>query len=641
MSLANLATSVGRKTTAAGSQVVDIITFIEAPWGLAMRLFPVQRVILKAHYGLELDDNIYGFDLEQPVPQDDPAYHPNLVDEHGYYKNRIAISDWRRENKKVFSEAGYLRHLHAEKRSNISHVVPGHERREMILSIGRRSGKTLISSCIAAYETYKLIQKGHPQKFYGLPDSNVIQIISVATDKDQAGLLYREVHGHFVNCDFFGAYMANATQSFATFQTPQDIEKFGSMKDNPRSRFSLKITFRSCVAKGLRGAGNLVVILDEVAHFTDSGQSSAEEVYNAVTPSTSAFSQKDPNDSRKPIGPVEGRIILISSPLGKQGQFYKLFQIGMTGTKAAENILCIEAPTWEVNPTVPASEFEKHYIKDPAVFFTEYGGQFSDRTRGWIEVSEDLFACIDPRARPKSQAPSRTPHYMGLDVALVNDYTAVAVGHNDPVQGKVVLDYIDRIKAGEGKYAGQDRLEFDDVADWVTDICRRFYISEGMFDQWAGIPLEQALAKRGLGQLKSVIHNKNLSSQMYQNFKNLILDEKVVLYDHPILDGAEHAAYIEELLELQAETESKYVIVVQAPQINGKHDDYSDALTRMIWTATKHIQTKAIVIGSNYQRSGITPQNNVPVGSRAANLMKLRRSGSHPSRSPIQPNRRW
>lgn len=640
MNLADLASSIGRKTTSLGSQFVDIITFIEAPWGLSMKLFPVQRVILKAHYGLELDDNPHGFPLDIPVPVDHPNYHPSLVDADGYYNLRIPISDWRRENHQVFTEAGYLKYLHMNGRCNTGEIKPGHERREMILSIGRRSGKTTISACIAAYETYKLIQKGHPQRYYGLPDSNVIQIVSVATSSDQAGLLYREVHGHFMNCDFFGAYMANATQSYATFQTPNDIDKFGSYRDNPRSKFSLKITFRSCVAKGLRGAGNIVVIMDEIAHFTDSGQSSAEEVYNAITPSTSAFSQKDAVDSRKPIGPVEGRIILISSPLGKQGQFYKLFQIGLSSGKASENMLCIEAPTWEVNPTVPASEFEKHYIKDPNVFFTEYGGQFSDRTRGWIEVSEDLFACIDKRARPKTQAPTRMPHYMGIDVALVNDYTSLAVGHNDNANGKVVLDFIDRIRAGEGKYSGQERLEFDQVADWIEEISRKFYISEGVFDQWAGIPLQQALAKRGLGQFKSFFPTKTLSSQMYQNFKNLMLDEKLVLYDAPILDGHEHCFYIEELLELQAETESKYVISVQAPQIEGKHDDASDALMRMVWTATQHLQTKAVIMGSRAYQNG-TAQNQRPMSGNLANLLKLRRGGSHESRAIPQRRKGW
>jgi len=71
---------------------------------------------------------------------------------------------------------------------------------ESFVANGLTNHNTTISACIAAYESYKLINKGHPQGFYGLPDANVIQIISVATDKDQAGLLYREVHGHFTNC---------------------------------------------------------------------------------------------------------------------------------------------------------------------------------------------------------------------------------------------------------------------------------------------------------------------------------------------------------------------------------------------------------------------------------------------------------
>jgi len=558
MALSTIAISASAKAGVQSKEDANIIDFVEAPWGLGMTLFPVQKVILKAHYGLELDD-----------------------------VKRFKISDWRRQHFRDVTEKEYLQLLFDEGRCNIGQVIPGKERREMVLSIGRRSGKTTISACIAAYETYKLIRKQDPQEYYGLPASNNIQIISVATDKDQAGLLYNEVSGHFRNCAFFGPYTANNTQSYARFQTPKDVERYGRYIEDPSAKATLKVTFRSCVAKGLRGAGNICVIMDEIAHFTETGQSGAEEVYNAVVPSTSAYSPKDPTDRRIPVGPVEGRVISISSPLGKQGLFYKLFQIGMQGGKASENMLCVQAPTWEVNPTVPATEFEKHYLKNPAVFFTEYGGEFTDRTRGWIEDSKDLLACVDEKHRPVEKGVARKPYFMGIDVALVGDGSAVAIGHLDG--DKLVLDKVDLIKAGVGKYADKERLEFDDVADWVLDYTKKFYITEGIFDQWAGIPFEQALNKRGITQLKTQQMTKQLTSQMFQNFKDMMWDKRLVLYNRKNCEVDGHEPYIQEMLELQQTVHSKNLITVEAPQTEGKHDDMSDAIVRMFWVASQNV----------------------------------------------------
>lgn len=625
--LAKIALNAGRaETDGTDREIVDILTFIEAEWGLGMRLYPVQRVLLKAYYGLALDDS--------------PS-------------NRFLITDWKRENHRWYTEAEYLRYLYDEGRCNIREVIPGNERRHLNLSIGRRSGKTLLSSCVAAYETYKLINKVNPQKYYGLSPSNTIQLSSIATSKEQASLLYTEVSGHFSKCSFFKRYIANQTMSYARFQTPHDLEEFGPYHDNPHARASIKVTFHACNAKGLRGAGNILAILDEVAHFIEQGGSSAEEVYQAIAPSVGAFTPK--NEDGHPIGgphtPTDGRIIMISSPLGKQGLFYEHFQDGFKGTALSENMLCVQAPTWEVNPTVSAQVFLESYAQDPRRFFTEFGGEFTDRTLGWLEDSKDLLACIDKTARPRTQGIARRPCFVGFDLALVGDASAIAITHIDETN-RIVLDFIGKMKAGEGAFANRERLEFEEVAEWIHQLSRRFHFYKGLFDQWGAIPLEQALAKKGLTQLEGKLFTPQEKSEIWQNFKSIIWDKvgnqtRLVLYDITPEEQAkylareekppEHLEYIQEILQLQATYKSKYVIDVHAPNTEGKHDDLADALARSVWLASQHLGKIKYIAGVGTANDPNRPQ----VSAQARRIAHRKRllGGSDPKRQILRRRR--
>ena len=182
-------------------------------------------------------------------------------------------------------------------------------------------------------------------------------------------------------------------------------------------------------------------------------------------------------------------------------------------------------------------------------------------------------------------------------------------------------------EAGTPEWTANSFLTYADGPFSVTLSGR--YISEGIFDQWAGIPMEQALAKRGLGQMKSVHHTRSLTSQMFQNFKDMMLDKRLVLFDWPKPEGEEHAEYLQELLELQAEVISKYVILVSAPNMDGKHDDYADALARMVWVATAKAGKPVTITGVHSSRSLASMSRTVsPVG----NLLRLKRTGSHPDR---------
>lgn len=598
-SLAEMALSIGQGDMER-ERAADIIEFVESDWGLGVDLYPVQRVILKTYYGLKLDD-------------EDP-YIPVPVGPTPWLKNEIIY----------MTEAEYLLHLHEQGRCNLQEPHEGI--REMVLSIGRRSGKTFISACVVAYEVYKLILKDSPQNYYGLGATSDIGIVSVATATDQSALLYNAASGHFTKCAFFHPYTANHTMSYARFQTPSDIGKFGRYKDDPTAKATINVTFKSCVAKGLRGANNLVIILDELAHFNEVGQSDAETIYDAVTPSAATFSpyNRRVGDSE---GDSDGRVISISSPLGKSGFFYEKYMQGYSGGLESEDMLCIQAPTWEVNPRVKVTYFAKKYAKNVSTFFTEFGAEFTSRTRGWMERPEDLEACIDPLLKPRIQAPARMPHFMGIDVGLADNGTAVAIGH---IEGEIIVtDLVEEIKAKHGKYVGVDRLDFDEVADWVFQFTRKFFTVEGIFDQWAGIPFEQALKKKGLNQLKSEHMTKNLNSLIYQTAKDLIWDRRVLLYDYPIEEGKAHSDFIQELLDLEATYHSKYVTTVEAPNVEGKTDDRSDAWVRMVYLAAQALGKSAYMATPTSGRSS-GAENRQTLRRKA--FAKARQMGSSPDR---------
>ena len=129
--VSDVANSGGTSTKSVRS-AHDFIT--NKTYGLGLNLYPAQSVILKAHYGLPLDN-----------------------------KQKFDIKNWDGSIIGTFTEADLLKFWFDEGRANIREIEEGHELTTMILSLGRRSGKTTLSASIVAYETYKLIKKGDPQ----------------------------------------------------------------------------------------------------------------------------------------------------------------------------------------------------------------------------------------------------------------------------------------------------------------------------------------------------------------------------------------------------------------------------------------------------------------------------------------------
>lgn len=520
---------------------------------------------------------------------------------------------------------------------------------ESFVANGFTNHNSALASIFASYELYKLICRGNPQSYYGMPAGSEIRVLCIANDKEQASIVFGDVQAHIESIDYFKNSVAAQTQTFIRLRTEGDKKKFG---DNGKS--TIVAAFKSSIAKGLRGRGVMCSILDEIAFFVDTGKSSGEKIYKAIAPSLAQFSKKDKGNRHKPIGDSEGRMILISSPDSKEGFLYDTYQMAMSNSAGAVGTIVIQAPTWEVNPTISEEYYRKEYHKDPRSFMTEHGAEFSDRVRGWIEDENDLLECVQKDLRPKRTGYPREAHFAGLDFGLVGDGTAISiVRFND---GKIELVYHEAWYAGKSwkesnphldspltpyclTLENVTRLDIEEIAKWLKVITTKFYIQAGTFDQWAGPAIEQILHNQGLTQFEMRNFTTNDSSNMYKNLKIFLYNRQIAIYDYPVPesfvgDNKKHSPLISELLELQAESGGKNIIIVEAPKTKDKHDDVSDSFARAVLLATEYLQKHPQAINSKGYNNSRALSNAINVGYKQYHRQRNSIHGSNKMRRP-------
>ena len=263
-----------------------------------------------------------------------------------------------------------------------------------------------------------------------------------------------------------------------------------------------------------------------------------------------------------------------------------------------------------------------------------------DTGHGWVEREDDLLACIKAERKPIFAGRPRSPHQMGIDVGLIGDGTAVFITHAEG--DKIIQDYHEVWYAGvPWKEANPhlqaplidyakiietvDRLDFDALADWIFALCKKFYITDGLFDRWNGLPLEQSLHKKGLKQFRSEFFTQDEKSRMFQAVKLLMFDRRLELYDYPIptdSEGGKHSPFISEVLGLEATQRSKNQILVEAPKVAGLHDDVSDAFVRAVWLSLARITNIKLVSKHSMDEGRSIQRETTPRNYRMARMRK-------------------
>ena len=538
--------------------IVDIITFVEAKWGLNTKMFPVQRFILKTFYGLELDGTEKTITLPDEI-------------------NSRTIG--------TYTEKEFMQYLIDTGRTNLLTYEPGHPKQNLILNGGRRGTKSSLTSFISNYETYKLIKMINPQKYYGMPDGGEISVCVTAPTIETATTLFTTIKNNTMSCNYLKDRIVNKSATTFTIATDHDLENGIDA--------TIKLVCGGAGSADIRGRSNIVVIMDEAAFFNASGVNSGEALYSALTPSIVSFTPKDEN--KKVVGRGEGKTVLISSPFGKSGIFYTMY---MDSFKDTENTLMFSMYTTMLNPTVDSGFLKNEKRRNPQVFDCEFCAKFSDSVTSWVD-EETLNKVIDDNlpVKPK-QGRYGCEYFMGIDYAGKNDGTAVSIVHKEG--DKIVLDYADvyyatysdvwqdgHQKHYDGvntKFSMEEYVPIEGFADEVKKLCELFPVRYGWFDQCNGYGLLEQLRKRGLEQFETRNITPALNQQMYQMTEEFIYSEMVVIPRHPIL--------VPELTNME-KTKIGPRVVISAPNRAGFHDDITDSFVEACFACYDYLSNKS------------------------------------------------
>jgi hypothetical protein len=554
-------------------EIVDIITFCEDAKYLnflnhdyPLELWPMQKIVLKLFYrGTEGNE-----DLE--LTQDEL----NIL-------------------KKIETEE----ELDYEQEMGGFHQVVDKYNRgtlftHMLLVMGRRSSKTMMVSIIAAYEAYKLCQapEGNPQKKYKIGMDKPIHIMNLAVSEAQAlDPLFAEIETRLARSNYFQDKINHDSSIKGKIYLLTDADK----AENARRRekgMSVLLTGSVILMSGhsnsasLRGHATICVLFDEFAHFmTTTGKNSGDEVYNSMTPSMKQFGK-------------DGKVVMLSDPRGKDGMFYKLFQMSQKRKAKADgtfewphdDILAVQLPTWCMNPS---PELTKEILertekpKDPAAFQTTYGARFVGSQGSKLFDPMRIEAAIDLRMQEIRAGDPNKTFYIHLDPASTSHNYALAMVHveafanpNGLVRRVAVLDYMKMWTPVNG-----NPVPFADVEKTIRDLCRRFRVAQVTFDSFQSQQAIQNLTCSGVKSFETPFRPQYIT-EIYGELRTLFNEGNIVIYPHEHLIG--------ELKEMMYKIQNRGIKRFFDPKSEYPSDDCADALAGAVYQSLHAVVSRIL-----------------------------------------------
>ena len=464
---------------------------------------------------------------------------------------------------------------------------------EIILQLGKGSGKDFTSTVGCAYLVYKLLCLKDPAKYFGKPSGDAIDLINVAINAQQAKNV------------FFKGFKTKIESS------PWFAGKFYAKADSVEFNKAITVYSGHSERESHEGLNLILAVLDEISGFAsevgtanEQGKT-AENIYKAFRGSVDSrfpdlgkvallsfpryvgdFISKRYEDVIAEKEIIEKKHTFIINPALPEDNPDNTFEINWDEDYIKSykfpGVLAIKRPTWEVNPTREIEDFKLSFFTDPGDALMRFACKPTYSSDAFFKQRDKLEKCMslrNPIDNNKRFDSSFKPdpekiYYIHADLAQKHDKCAVAIAHVDKwVNVQVLKDYeqispvviVDAVAWWEPKVEGPVNLS--DVKNWIINLRRQgFNIGLVSFDRWQSFDIQNELKSVGIKTETISVGKKH-----YEDLAMLVYEERVAMPMIPLL--------LDEMGELKIINDKK----VDHPRKKSK--DLSDAVCGAVFGA--------------------------------------------------------
>ena len=467
---------------------------------------------------------------------------------------------------------------------------------EIILQLGKGSGKDFTSTVACSYIVYKLLCLKDPAKYFGKPSGDAIDLINVAINAQQAKNV------------FFKGFKSKIERS------PWFVGKYYAKADSVEFDKSITVYSGHSERESHEGLNLLLAVLDEISGFAsevgtgnEQGKT-ADNIYKAFRGSV---------DSRFPD---LGKVVLLSfprypgdfiseryddvvaekevierthkftiNPLLPEDSPDNSFEISWDEDQITSykypGVFALKRPTWEVNPTRKIDDFMIAFMTDLGDAMMRFACVPTFASDAFFKQAEKVRACmtlrnpVDTFKRfDESFKPDPTKkYYVHADLAQKHDKCAVAIAHVEKwVNIQVINNYeqvapivvVDAVAWWEPKVEGPVNLS--EVKQWIQNL-RRLGFDIGMvsFDRWQSFDIQNELKQVGMKT-----DTVSVAKKHYEDMAMLVYEERLAM---PAID-----LLFDELTQLKIMKNDR----VDHPRKKSK--DLADAVCGAIFGAISH-----------------------------------------------------